>query len=252
MKIRYITYYILNLKILFFLKINLEMDLSTLKEVLDDLTEKKILVNHFEFNDMLKELDDLEYNNKCKKIIVKNVSNWISLNTNHTFPKKKKKWINFLQNQKKLCTVEFQIPINQIMNDINKCKYINPNFTNIYKKVINFLNNNENKINNLHNKINNLHNKININIENNLENNPDNNINNQQILSKIDKITKYKICLKPIDIYDYLTEMGLITIPNKKGEVNITFINKNSFNNKRLRYINENHLLETKKFKEIL
>ena len=218
------------------------MDLSILKEVLDDLTEKKYEVNNFDFNDMLKELDDLEYNNKCKKIIVQNISNWINMNTNHTFPKKKKKWINFLQNQKKLCTIEFQIPINQIINNINKSKYINPNFINIYKKVINFLSKNKDLIYS--------ENKINANIENNLENNPDYK-DNQLILNKIDKLTKYRICLKPIDIFNYLTEMGIITIPNKKGEVNITFLNKNSFNNKRLRYINENCLLETKKIKEI-
>jgi len=219
------------------------MDLSILREVLDDLSDNKCIVSNFDFNDMMEEIDDLEYNNKCKKYILENVSNWVSLNNNHTFPKKKKKWINFLKNQKKLCTIEFKIPINQIINDINKSKYINQNFRNIYKKILNFLNKNKDVIFD-ENKINNLENNVIVN------DNKNNYIDNQRILNKIDKLTKYKICFEPIDIYNYLTEMGLITLPNKKGEVNIILINKNSFNSKRLRYLNDNSLLESKKIKK--
>ena len=100
------------------------MDLSSLKEVINELDLTKVNVNSFDFNDMVKEISEIEYNNNCKNLVVKNIGNWIKNNMNHTFPKKKKGWINLLNNQSELREIRFQIPISTIINHINFYKVI--------------------------------------------------------------------------------------------------------------------------------
>ena len=67
--------------------VNLIENISIDKSNIDD-------IDYFKFNELSLELDKMEYESLRKKALIENVLKWIKINKTHTFPKRKKSWIN--------------------------------------------------------------------------------------------------------------------------------------------------------------
>ena len=97
--------------------------------------------NYFHFTDLSIELDNLEYINIRKNALINNVMEWINLNKNHTFPKRKHGWINAFRTQNNLLKTEIKYTPEQIINNIllkKTPKYMENICKKVYKIITNF------------------------------------------------------------------------------------------------------------------
>lgn len=107
----------------------------------ENKNEIDINSNYFEFTELSIELDNLEYINIRKNALINNVIDWIKLNKNHTFPKRKHGWINAFRTQSNLLKTEIKYTPEQIINNIilkKTPKYMENICKKVYKIITNF------------------------------------------------------------------------------------------------------------------
>ena len=104
--------------------------------------EKNIeATDYFKFNEFTIELDNLEFEMIRKRALIDNILKWVNYNKSHSFPKRKKAWLNTFRTQKNLLKTNIKYkPENIIRNIKNKStpKYLEKICQNVYKIIKNY------------------------------------------------------------------------------------------------------------------
>ena len=88
------------------------MNMNELQNIINDI---KIQPNSFQFDDMNKEIKEIQFKMFCKQAVYKNITNWIKNNPRHTFPKKKKRWINTIRSHRNLICVKYECDVKELL-----------------------------------------------------------------------------------------------------------------------------------------
>lgn len=94
---------------------NSQLSLKSLENSLIDIKNDDS-INKYEFDDFKYELDKIDYEKKIKTESVLRINEWIESVPNHTFPKKRNRWINAMNAQSDLRNVVIYYKLNYIMN----------------------------------------------------------------------------------------------------------------------------------------
>ena len=86
--------------------------LSSIKDI--DTTSK----NTFNLNEMMESIDEISFQERKKTELVNSFQTWVENHPNHTFPKKKQKWISGLQSQKNIAVIYIRFPVKEIVQSI--------------------------------------------------------------------------------------------------------------------------------------
>lgn len=90
------------------------MDLSELHEIINDIkTIDRTSIMSLKSID--NELNNIKFKMKCREETIENVKEWIMCNPCHTFPKKRHKWINTLESQRKLRRISFDCNVKELL-----------------------------------------------------------------------------------------------------------------------------------------
>jgi len=114
--------------------VNLIDNISIDKSNIDD-------IDYFKFNELSLELDKMEYESLRKKALIENVLKWIKINKTHTFPKRKKSWINTFRTQYSFLKTDIKFRPQYIINNIitkKTPKYLENICKKIYKIIETF------------------------------------------------------------------------------------------------------------------
>lgn len=113
-------------------------DLQSLNEALTDIENNKTY-NIFNMNEMMNCIEDIRFQEAKKTEVVSCFNKWVVDHPNHSFPKKRKKWVSGLQSQKNICVIYLRYDVSDILDNIRLQKPV-PNFAqNMYHYVISFL-----------------------------------------------------------------------------------------------------------------
>jgi len=88
------------------------MDMNELQDIINDI---KIHPESFNFDDMNKEIKEMQFKMYCKQAVYRNISNWIKNNPHHTFPKKKRRWINTIRSHRNLICVKYDCDVKELL-----------------------------------------------------------------------------------------------------------------------------------------
>ena len=76
------------------------LSLSELVSEIENIQTEKPELN-FDFDDWSQELNDIQYQNLCQKIVCQNFCEWVNRDRYITFPRKEKKWKNTVVSEKR-------------------------------------------------------------------------------------------------------------------------------------------------------
>ena len=95
--------------------------MSELKNIINDI---KIHPESFNFDEMNKEIKEIQFKMYCKQVVFRNISQWIKNNPHHTFPKNEKKWINTIRSHTNLICVKYECDVKELLLSIKNNKTI--------------------------------------------------------------------------------------------------------------------------------
>ena len=101
------------------------MNLNELHDIINDI---RIQHKSFDFNDMSKEIEEIQFKIYCKQQILENIYKWIKKNPHHTFPKKEKRWLNTIKSHKNLISIKYECDVKDILISIRDNKRNIPYF----------------------------------------------------------------------------------------------------------------------------
>lgn len=89
------------------------MDLTELNNIINEI--KCLPKDSFSFKNLTNELDNISFKMKCRNESIKKTKEWIKRNPHHTFPKKKRRWLNALNDYINIRKITFKCDVKNLL-----------------------------------------------------------------------------------------------------------------------------------------
>ena len=117
------------------------MDLSDIRESLEHIQENPPDddLSSFAMSEMEKEIDNIIFEDKCKRKMETNFREWVIAHPKHSYPKTRRKWLNALQSHHHISRLSFTEDPKDVINVIRYNLKIPTHARKMYQNVIRYL-----------------------------------------------------------------------------------------------------------------
>lgn len=106
----------------------------SMSELFSEINKIKVNKNklNFDFNDWTQELNDIQYQSNCQKIVCQNFAEWVNRDRYITFPKKEHKWKKIFKTHSNIYHIEIQLEVSQVLKNLSENKPIPRCYRDLY------------------------------------------------------------------------------------------------------------------------